>query len=81
MTPASGCLLCGRRVDQRVDERGQLPKLLYVGGTEQSEIVPACLGQGDAHDAAVVAVGAVAGDKAELLGAIDELHCAVVPGA
>jgi hypothetical protein len=34
-----------------------------------------------AHDPAVVAVGAVTGDEAELFGAIDELHRAVVPGA
>jgi hypothetical protein len=65
------CVLRDGWVDYRVDEGGEPLELLEVCGAELDEFLFACFGQGEAHDAAVVAVFPVAGDEAELLGAID----------
>jgi hypothetical protein len=77
----SECVFRGRWFYYRVDEGGEPLELLEVCGAELGEFLFACFGQGEAHDAAVVAVFAMAGDEAELLGAIDELYGAVVASA
>lgn len=76
-----GLLLCGRRLDEGADQGSQPVKLLQVNRAEQGELLLAGAGQREAHNSPILAVLAVAGDQAELLGAIDQLHGAVVSGA